>query len=101
MTKWFVTTCFLLFLAISGCSTVEKQQLTLPDTAQVEACPLVPCLMPGRLPPKSNEDWTAAIDDLERELKSCSLQVLRCISIQSVGKEGEIVTPLNIIQPTK
>ncbi|QOC57897.1 hypothetical protein phiK7B1_042 [Pseudomonas phage phiK7B1] len=40
--------------------------------------------MPGRLPPKSNEDWTKAVDDLETELRNCSVQVLQCISIQNI-----------------
>jgi hypothetical protein len=53
--------------------------------------------MPGRARPKSNEDWTKAVDDLEAELKSCSIQVLRCISIQNInGGDKQQPSPLKI-----
>ena len=104
MTRLFKSTCLLLFLLSSACSTSGQAPQTLRNTGQVEQCSLSPCLLPGRSPPKSNEDWTSAVDDLEGALKSCSMQVLECIKVQSIGSKGDntklLIMPVEIPKST-
>lgn len=89
MTSKFAITWCLLSLLLSGCNTLGQKQPTQPGmaqktTSQVERCSLVLCRMPGREAPKSNDDWTKAVDALETELKSCAVQVMKCIRIQEI-----------------
>lgn len=97
MTRSFAITCSWLFLMISGCSTNVEQPRTPPSTGhQVEQCQLVPCNLPARGIPRSNEDWTRAVEVLEGELKSCAIQVIKCIKTQNITQ-----VPLVIEQPKK
>ncbi|WP_366078348.1 Rz1-like lysis system protein LysC [Halomonas sp. OfavH-34-E] len=47
------------------------------------ACPLTPCQLPGRPALVTNDDWRAAVDELEGALLSCAVQVQGCIQRQS------------------
>jgi len=50
-------------------------------------CSLVPCRLPGRQAPLLNEDWRRAVDELEQELKQCSIQVMACIERQNAQRQ--------------
>ena len=60
----------------------------------------MPCNLPARGIPKSNEDWTKAVEVLEGELKSCAIQVIKCIKTQNITQVPTQV-PLVIEKPKK
>ncbi|WP_373295812.1 Rz1-like lysis system protein LysC [Kushneria pakistanensis] len=75
---------------LSGCTTSAPVQQTRPLIVETgAACPLTPCHLPARSPIESNDDWPAAVDDLEDALLTCAIQVRGCIDRQNSGKESE------------
>ncbi|WP_442965070.1 Rz1-like lysis system protein LysC [Pseudomonas sp. JS3066] len=84
MTRALLTICALLCLLPLAACTSAPTPPTPPPTAARQFCPLVPCRLPGRPAPASNEDWRRAVDELESALQQCSRQVLDCIGRQAV-----------------
>lgn len=82
MKKLFLIILLLLFLLIlAGCTSAPKQ----PTPVHIDnrpACPLTLCVLPARELLLTNDDWRRAVDDLEDELLSCSVQVKNCIEQQ-------------------
>ena len=72
--------CLLLSV---GCTPGLKPP-TPVHIDQRPACPLTPCRLPGRPPVIGNDQWPAAVDELEAELKACAIQVIECITLQQV-----------------
>ncbi|MCY1371866.1 hypothetical protein D9M69_590340 [compost metagenome] len=84
MTRLSVNTFALLcLLPLAACTSAPKPP-TPPPTEARQFCPLVPCRLPARSAPSSNEDWRLAVDELEAELQRCAGQVLDCIGRQEV-----------------
>lgn len=82
MMKQLLSICAALFLVIlAGCTSAPAQ----PTPVHIDnrpKCALVPCQLPARPALMSNDDWRAAVDDLEDELLNCAVQVLDCIEMQ-------------------
>ena len=82
MMKQLLSICAALCLLISvGCTSAPKQ----PTPVHIDnrpACPLTLCVLPARELLLTNDDWRSAVDDLEDELLSCSVQVKNCIEQQ-------------------
>lgn len=82
MTKRLLTICISLYLlALAGCTSASKQPTQLHIDSR-PACPLTPCVMPGRLMIVTNDDWVRSVDELEAALAVCAAQVLDCIERQ-------------------
>ena len=83
MTKPFAIICVAGCLMLSGCGTNAPKPPTPPLIVErATACPLVPCLLPARKAPATNEDWAVALDVTEGALLSCAVQVQECIARQ-------------------
>lgn len=82
MMQRLLSICAALFLlALAGCTSAPKPPTQLYIEAR-PACPLTPCVMPGRLMIVTNDDWVRSIDELEAALAICAAQVLDCIERQ-------------------
>ena len=93
MTRMSATIWLSLCLALSGCSTPAPKPPTPSLGVKAPACPLTPCLLPGRKAPANSEDWPLALDATEDALESCAVQVLDCIKRQSLPLTSLQVTP--------
>ncbi len=79
MMNRLLTICALLCLLTLAACTSAPPPPTPVHIDSRPARPLTLCTLPARPTLVTNDDWRRAVDDLEDELLSCSVQVKNCI----------------------
>lgn len=81
MRRLLITFGSLFLPTLAGCTSAPKPPTPLVIESR-SACPLTPCVLPGRMMIVTNDDWVRSVDELEAALAICAAQVLDCIERQ-------------------